>query len=134
MYFCMDELRVGTGNSCGTCPATQRGGTASASSSSSNRLKSTRSVDATTATTEEVESQATALQLTVSPNPASTQLTVTAQSGCLIQVFDAQGNLKYSNTMQGETDIFSLAGFKTGIHTVVVSKGAEVKSAKFTKQ
>jgi len=139
MYFCMDEIKVGTSPSCGTCAATQYGGSSSASSSSSS-LKSSNAVESTdndaviATTTDAVESQATALQLTVSPNPAHSQLTVTAPAGCLLQVFDTQGSLKYSNTMQGEIDIFSLAGFKTGIYTVVASKGAEVKSVKFTKQ
>jgi len=129
MYFCMDELRVGTGNSCGTCPATQRGGTTSASSSSSSRLKSANETETTTAV---VEVQG--LQLSVAPIPATTQIRVTAAPDCLLKVFDARGNLKYSTKMQGETEVISLAGFKSGTYSVVVNKGSDVKSTKFTKQ
>lgn len=127
MYFCMDEFRVGT-SGCGTCPATQRGSAAS-SSSSRSLLKSANEAETTTATVE-VQS----LQLSVAPNPASTEIRVAAASGCVLQVFDAQATLKYSVKMQADTEVISLAGFKTGTYSVVVNNGSDVKSVKFTKQ
>ena len=138
MYFCMDELRLGTSSSCGTCPATVSGSSSTTTSSSSlkratigDASEKTESVEANENTGEQSSNDFT---LKVSPNPATTQLTITAPAGCHLQVFDTQGALQYSGTMRGETDTISLSGFKAGVYSVVVRNGSETKSIKFTKQ
>jgi hypothetical protein len=122
MYFCIDGIKIGTSPSCGTCAATDNthnwfpmpGG---------NRLQQSQ---ATTGTE--------TWQVKVTPNPAYDQISVTAQSGGLLELYDGSGNLKLRKKLATDQTTVSLAGFRAGVYSVKVTTDKEVKTAQFLKQ
>lgn len=118
MYFCIDDIKVGTDPSCGTCAATDN----------SHSLVSART------STQKVADDASVAAVNITPNPASTQITVQAKAGSQLEIFDASGNRKYGVKMTTDKQTLSVSNYAAGVYILRVNYNGKIKTQSFIKK
>lgn len=118
MYFCVDDIKVGTDPSCGTCAATDN----------------THGLLQARVNTQKVANDASVASVSVTPNPASTQITVQAKAGSQLEIFDATGNKKHSVKMTADKQVVSVSNYAAGVYILRVNYNGRTKTQSFIKK
>lgn len=124
MYFCVDEIKVGTGASCGTCPATDN--------THSYVKAASLAADVLSVAAKTTDDAAGVLQ--VAPNPAGSYVKVTGKAGAQLQIVDISGVTKYSKVMSADAETVETAAYAPGLYLIKTTSGRVVQTAKFIKQ
>jgi hypothetical protein len=125
MYFCMDQVKVGTGEGCPSCPATDTTHHWFPNPGGNLRVASPVSIAPVTEKTGTLQ---------IAPNPARQYVKITAQSGSRLQVFDVSGVLKHDQVMRSNSETITTSSFQPGMYVVKVLQGHTMQTAKFLKQ
>jgi hypothetical protein len=118
MYFCIDDIKVGTDPSCGTCAATDN----------------THSLVSARTSTQKIADDVSVAALSITPNPASTQITVQAKGGSQLEIFDASGNRKYGVKMTADKQTVSVSNYAAGVYIVRINNKGRVQTQSFIKK
>lgn len=118
MYFCIDDVKIGTDPSCGTCAVTDT--THNWFPTGNNKLKTAAA--------------ATALPLNITPNPAYSQISVQAKAGSQLEIFDVSGNKKHSRRLASDVETINVAAYGAGIYTVRIRYEGVTRSSQFIKK
>jgi hypothetical protein len=72
--------------------------------------------------------------IAVYPNPATSEITLNAGEGSLVEIFDLAGNLKDARIFKTEQETISITNLKDGLYTVQITSGNKVERTKFYKK
>jgi len=114
MYFCVDEIKLGVGGTCGSCAATS---TVAPPVFSANQADLKPVYPAA-----------------VTPNPATAEIQIAAEAGSTIQITDWQGKNYYTSVTKEITETVVIASYPKGAYIVTVTKDAVSQTIRFIKE
>ena len=114
MYFCVDEIKLGVGGTCGSCTATGTTTPPIFSASKSDVIS--------------------ASAITVTPNPATTEIQISAEAGSAIQITDWQGENYYTHVTKEINETVVIAAYPKGAYIVTVTKDSVSQTVRFIKE
>lgn len=119
MYFCIDDIKLGTDPACGPCAPTD----------TTHNWFPVEQAKAAVKT-----AAAKPLLLSIAPNPVAGALNVHAKSGNLLEIYDAAGNKKISKSLGTDKQKIDVSGLRPGVYIVRITEGTRSASAQFIKQ
>ena len=111
MYFCVDEIKLGVGGTCGSCQATS-------------------SVQPPIAVAENPKAEIAK----ISPNPATSEISITTELGATIQITDWEGKNKYTGTQNKVTETIAIGTYPKGTYNITVTTPTESQTLRFIKE
>jgi hypothetical protein len=69
----------------------------------------------------------------VYPNPASSEITLNAGEGSLVEIFDLSGFLKKSRIFKADKETIPVKNLQNGLYTIRITSGDKIEMVKFYK-